>query len=520
MVRLPSVCAASVTGLEVKQAIFVCAAVHLCSWARRSCYCTARNYRAFAQPAGQLPEGFTYIGYSLERFCVNSRLAAGRPLSAVKTPIKRSRVRANRQAGSDCATLAPPSAREAPLERIRNTGRYRSILTAVVLLSVPGLVLFASGFELHPLLASCIFGLAILSGAFIITWAAEVAELDISASLAVAVLVLLTVLPEYAIEAVLAWDAGAALDSGAGSITEQTQRVAANATGATQLLFGLAWSVVILISWLRRRQAVKVRGSLGPESAFLAISLLPAFAIFFLGEIDVALAILLIGIFLAYLWAGSRRGAEEPELTGMAAWLGSRPVRWRRAAVALLFAYATVVLLVATEPFVQGLVETGKRLAIDDFVLIQFVAPLATETPEIVVAILFAVRGDPGTGIAVCISSAFVKLTLLTGSMVLIFSLSAGEVLSFPLDDRQATEILLTAAVALFGLALVARRTLDWRAGLLLLGLFAARWFFPETGHRLWFAFIYLGLTGVLAAMSWRRARILLFKGDGRGLLA
>ena len=394
----------------------------------------------------------------------------------------------------------------------RGTGRYRFVFMAVVLLGVPGLVLFTSGFQLHPLLASCIFGLAILSGAFILSWAAEVAELDISASLAVAILVLLTVLPEYAIEAVLAWDAGAALDSGSGAITEQTQRVAANATGATQLRFGLGWSVVILVFWLRRRQAVNIRGSLGPESIFLAISLLPAFAIFFLKGINVVMAVVLIAIFVAYLWIGSRRGAEEPELKGIGAWLGSRSVGWRRATVALMFVYAMVVLLVATEPFVQGLVETGKRLGIDDFVLIQFVAPLATETPEIVVAILFALRGDPGTGIAVCISSAFIKFTLLTGSMVVIFSLSAGEVLTFPLDNRQATEILLTAAVALFGLALFRMRALDWRAAALLLGLFSARWLFPGTEHRLWFAFIYLSLAGVLIIMSWGRAKFLFWE--------
>ena len=177
------------------------------------------------------------------------------------------------------------------------------------------------------------------------------------------------------------------------------------------------------------------------------------------------MAAALIGIFAAYLWTSSRRGAEEPELKGVAAWLGSLPVGWRRATVALLFVYAMVVLLVATEPFVQGLVETGMRLGIDDFILIQFVAPLATETPEIVVAILFALRGDPGTGIAICISSAIIKFTLLTGSLAVIFSLSAGEVLTFPLDNRQATEFLLTASIAAFGLVLVARRYLDWRAG-------------------------------------------------------
>ena len=55
--------------------------------------------------------------------------------------------------------------------------------------------------------------MGILAGAFLLSWAAEVAELDISASLAIAILALLTILPEYAIESVLAWDAGASFNT-------------------------------------------------------------------------------------------------------------------------------------------------------------------------------------------------------------------------------------------------------------------------------------------------------------------
>ena len=91
------------------------------------------------------------------------------------------------------------------------------------------------------------YGVGILAGAFLLSWAAEVAELDISASLAIAILALLTILPEYAIETVLAWEAGSSFDAQAREITAETQRVAANVTGANRLLIGLGWSVVILI---------------------------------------------------------------------------------------------------------------------------------------------------------------------------------------------------------------------------------------------------------------------------------
>ena len=56
-----------------------------------------------------------------------------------------------------------------------------------------------------PLSSAFIFGIGIIAGAFLISWAAEAAQLYISASFAIAILALITILPEYAIEVVLAW---------------------------------------------------------------------------------------------------------------------------------------------------------------------------------------------------------------------------------------------------------------------------------------------------------------------------
>ena len=53
-----------------------------------------------------------------------------------------------------------------------------------------------------------LFGLAIVGAAFILSWAAEVAQLDISAGLAIAVLAFIAVLPEYAVDIVFAWKGG------------------------------------------------------------------------------------------------------------------------------------------------------------------------------------------------------------------------------------------------------------------------------------------------------------------------
>mgnify|MGYP003335434889 CR=1 FL=1 len=54
-----------------------------------------------------------------------------------------------------------------------------------------------------------------------------------------------------------------------------------------------------------------------------------------------------------------------------------------------LFALAAVVILLCAEPFAESLVASGSELGIDQFLLVQWLAPLASEAPEFIVAILF-----------------------------------------------------------------------------------------------------------------------------------
>ena len=102
-------------------------------------------------------------------------------------------------------------------------------------------------------------------------------------------------------------------------------------------------------------------------------------------------------------------------------------------------------------------------------------------------------RAHPVEGLTALISSQVNQLTLLVGSMTVIFSMSAGEVISFPLNDRQGIEFLLTTAVSLFGVLLIAKRVISWKMGAVLLVLFIAHLLFPNEDARRIFAFIYLG---------------------------
>ena len=395
------------------------------------------------------------------------------------------------------------------VEEKPNAPRLWTTIVVLLLLGVPGAVLRFSGIDVDPVAAAAVFGLGIVAGAFLLSWAAEVAEMDVSASLAIALLALIAVLPEYAIEAVLAWDAGSSFDTATGAVTDETSRVAANVTGSNRLLIGLGWSAVILIYWVKRGRVLDMRGEMGLEIAMLTIATAATAVIFFVHQVHILLAAGLIVLYVAYLWISSTGDAEEPELIGAAALIGSLPTRWRRTMVVFLFVFAAGVILVAAEPFVDSLIETGQSFGIDEFILIQWVAPLASEAPEIIVAVLFSLRANPVAGLTALISAEVNQLTLLVGSMAVLFSASAGEILSFPLDDRQGIEFLLTTAVSVAGLMLVAKRKIGWNAGVLLLVLFAAHLFFTDPEARLRFSFVYFGIALGLAAMDWRRVALL-----------
>ncbi|MGH2544715.1 MAG: sodium/calcium exchanger protein, partial [Ardenticatenaceae bacterium] len=210
-------------------------------------------------------------------------------------------------------------------------------------------------------------------------------------------------------------------------------------------------------------------------------------------------------IYLVYLWLSSIRESHEPELVGAAALIGSLPKTQRRLSVLFLFIYAAGIILVAAEPFVDALIETGTELGIDEFILIQWVAPLASEAPEIIVALLFSLRANPVAGLSTLISAEVNQLTLLIGTMVVVFSISAGGIHSFPLDHRQSVEFLLTSAVSVFAIVLLAPRMIGWRAGAALLVLFIAHLFFTDADQRLWFTYIYLGMAVLVLVVEPRR---------------
>jgi cation:H+ antiporter len=338
---------------------------------------------------------------------------------------------------------------------------------------IPAVVARITGLHTSAIVALLIFGAAVVAASFLLAWGAEAAQIDVSGGMATALLALIAVLPEYAVDLYYAYVSGHNPD--------YTQYAAANMTGSNRLLMGLGWPVVVLVSIVVARRAGSERPTglaLEPanrlELGFLLIAGVVAFAIPVSGEIHFGLGLALLAWFGFYLYKLSHGDVEEPELIGTAAALGELPDRRRRIVVIGLFLLSGAVILLCAKPFADNLVGAGTELGIDRFLLVQWLAPLASEAPEFIIATIFATRAKGTAAIATLISSKVNQWTLLIGSLP-IAHLVGGGGFTLYLDSRQVEEVLLTATQTMMGVALILALRFHRATAYALLGLFVVQ---------------------------------------------
>jgi cation:H+ antiporter len=170
-----------------------------------------------------------------------------------------------------------------------------------------------------------------------------------------------------------------------------------------------------------------------------------------------------VAIFVAYTLRVAKAPPEAPNLVGPSAWLAILAPRRRRATYLSFFGFAAVVILLSAEPFADGLVETGEQLGISPFFLVQWVAPLASEAPELLVAGLYAWHLNTTNGLSTLVSSKVNQWTLLVGTLPLVFAVAAGTATGLPVGPAQREELLLTAAQSLFAVAILVNLSISAR---------------------------------------------------------
>ncbi|WP_294005049.1 sodium:proton exchanger [Sphingomonas sp.] len=340
---------------------------------------------------------------------------------------------------------------------------------------LPGLYFRFAAIPLPPLTEMAVSGAAMLSAGFLLSWGVEAAEEHISRGLALAVLALITVLPEYVIDLYYAFQAGRDPSS------NYVQYAAANMTGANRLLVGLGWPAIALLYWWRSgKRAVELNRGNAVEVSFLAIGSIYSFVIVLKGQIDWTDFVILFALFGGYLWRLGKmpRGNDddddddEGEEVGPAAALSTLPRSQQFKIIGGLAIAAGAVILLEAEPFAQALIGGAGALGVSEFLLIQWLGPLASETPEIIIMVLFTLSLRPGYALGALISDKINQWTLLVGSLPIIYSLGAGRLLALPLDGRQKEEFFLTAAQSLFAVALLLKLRFGLRSAGILLGLF------------------------------------------------
>jgi cation:H+ antiporter len=354
--------------------------------------------------------------------------------------------------------------------------------------TIPGVSVRLLEPDLADPLEALLFGLGIVGAAFILSWAAEVAQLDISAGLAIAVLAFIAVLPEYAVDMVFAFKGGVDFAEfgepckAADSIRESNCSLAlANMTGANRLLIGIGWSLVVFVAFYRSRRRPPVLREIvlerthAVEVSFLAIATLYSLTLPLKGSITPVDAGILVAIFLAYTIRISRAPAEEPHLVGPARMIGAFRKANRRASVIVMFAFSATVILLVAEPFAEALKATGEELGISEFLLVQWLAPLASEAPELLIAGLYAWRLNTNAGLGTLVSSKVNQWTLLVGTLPIVFSIGASGLHGLPIDAHQREELLLTAAQSFFAVAVLLTLSISTREAVLLFSLFWAQ---------------------------------------------
>ena len=412
-------------------------------------------------------------------------------------------------------------------------GRQRVSMVLAVLVTLPALALrFGELGYSHPIEA-LLYGLAIIGAAFMLSWGAEAAQLDVSAGLAIALLAFVAVLPEYAVDLVFAFQAGSAVGAygpacrppGAPGETPCSLALA-NMTGANRLLIGIGWSMVVFVAWYRSRRVgirlteVQLDRSRAVELAFLAIATVYSLTLPLKDTVTLLDATVLVGIFIAYTIRIASAPAEEPHLVGPARYLGTLGVSARRTAVIGLFVYAAVIVLLVAEHFAEALVGTGREFQVSEFLLVQWLAPLASEAPELLVAGLYAWRLNTNAGLGTLVSSKVNQWTLLVGTLPIVFALASGSLSGLPVEPRQREELLLTASQSVFAVATLSSLSLSLREAGLLLVLFFAQFVIGALVPRPYHGFeliavsvMYLVLGVAILIRNRRRLRALLRDG-------
>ena len=329
---------------------------------------------------------------------------------------------------------------------------------------------------------------SMMLSAFLVAWGAEAAQFLISQGLALAILAWLQTLPEFAVEAVIAWEAG--------RDPERAHLAIANLTGAIRLLLGLGWPMIYFVFAIAgRRPGVKRLPpiTLEAEHAVEVMGLVPPLLYFLvvlwrqrIGAIDAAV---LIALYVAYLWVLMRNPPREVESLAdaplVSRWAYRQPGWRKHAAIGGLFAVGGGLLYLTAHPFLNSMIALAATVGISQFFLVQWVAPFLSEFPEFVSTFSWARRVTKAPmALMNIVSSNINQWTILAAMIPIVYGFSHlkhyGVWADFTFDIAQRNELALTLLQTMLGVLLLANMEFDWMDATALFVLWAVQFAVPD----------------------------------------
>ena len=261
--------------------------------------------------------------------------------------------------------------------RPRATARGRSALARTV--AAASAVVPPAGAPAGSLLSQLWPFPSVIFSAFMIAWGAECAQFWVSRGLALALLAWLQALPEFAVEAVIAWSG-------------QVHFMTANFTGSLRLLVGLGWPLIFAVAtwgqWRREGRLLK-RIHLDPENSVEVLTLgLPILYFVFIwwkSTLTLVDAGILLGLYILYLWllrmVPPREAEHVEDLEAIPRRIMTLPRRTQGFVILGLFIFGGILLFFSAEPFLHAMLNWAVTLGVSQYLFIQWVAPFLSEFP-------------------------------------------------------------------------------------------------------------------------------------------
>jgi cation:H+ antiporter len=365
---------------------------------------------------------------------------------------------------------------------------------------------------------------SLIFSAFVIAWAAETAQFLVSQGLALALLAWLQTLPEFAVEAAIAWEAGK-------DITK-VHLITANFTGSLRLLVGLGWPLIYFTRAFfgkkgfsaRRFSPIELEDEHSVEVIGLLLPLIYFVIIYFKGTLNLFDSVILTSIYIAYLYILKKIPPQDQEKLQEACYVARKIMSFKPAgrhiSVFALFLFGGAILYFVAEPFLHSMLAMATLFGISDFIFVQWVAPFLSEFPEKVSALNWARTGKKAhMALMNMVSSNINQWTVLVAMIPMVYSLSSGGVSTIHFDQHQRLEILLTIAQSTLGFLLLANMKFHWYEALLLFGLWFAQFIWPSIREEItfvyfgWIAYeLFLGLLRKKQLSAFKKFRMLMKK--------